>query len=143
MLSKPSLSGLLSPIIVPIVFFLGTYFLFPDFAYNFYGTSFKHRNVPPRVESRREAPTNENTSVSNVPNDNQQTAISGNEESSYNIEKDVERLKNITEAVVNTASVGVETGIKTIKNVFEYPENGTSSKDVINRYKQKASQEIR
>ena len=135
---KPSLLGILSPIVVPVLFFLGTYFLFPDFSYNFYGTSFKHRKEDVKAKIVNEENNInitdtlvvENVSVDSVP------TISEKSES-YDYQRDVDKLKDIAK----TVGERVGTGVKTIKNVFEYPDGNGTSKDVLNKYKNSTSQE--
>lgn len=135
---KPSLLGILSPIVVPVLFFLGTYFLFPDFSYNFYGTSFKHRKEDVKAKivneeniiNKTDTLVIENISVDSVP------TISDSIES-YDYQRDVDKLKDIAK----TVGERVGTGVKTIKNVFEYPDGNGTSKDVLNKYKNSTSQE--
>lgn len=135
---KPSLLGILSPIVVPVLFFLGTYFLFPDFSYNFYGTSFKHRKEDVKAKivneeniiNKADTLVIENISVDSVP------TISDSIES-YDYQRDVDKLKDIAK----TVGERVGTGVKTIKNVFEYPDGNGTSKDVLNKYKNSTSQE--
>ena len=135
---KPSLLGILSPIVVPVLFFLGTYFLFPDFSYNFYGTSFKHRKEDVKAKivneeniiNKTDTLVVENVSVDSVP------TISEKSES-YDYQRDVDKLKDIAK----TVGERVGTGVKTIKNVFEYPDGNGTSKDVLNKYKNSTSQE--
>ena len=141
---KPSLSGIMSPIIVPVLFFFCAYFLFPDFSYNFFGTSYKHRNINVKAEIEKEEKNTENQGISisdEVTTVNISTPVSQNAE--YDYHKDAKKLKDITTTVVNTVGEGVSNGIKTIKNVFEYPDGNGTSKDVLNKYKQPANQETK
>ena len=135
---KPSLLGILSPIVVPVLFFLGTYFLFPDFSYNFYGTSFKHRKEDVKAKIVNEENIINKTDtlvVENVGADSVPTISESIE--SYDYQKDVDKLKDIAK----TVGEGIGTGVKTIKNVFEYPDGNGTSKDVLNKYKNSTSQE--
>lgn len=135
---KPSLLGILSPIVVPVLFFLGTYFLFPDFSYNFYGTSFKHRKEDVKAKIVNEENIINKTDtlvVENVGADSVPTISEKSE--SYDYQRDVDKLKDIAK----TVGERVGTGVKTIKNVFEYPDGNGTSKDVLNKYKNSTSQE--
>lgn len=139
---KPSLLGILSPIVVPVLFFLGTYFLFPDFSYNFYGTSFKHRkeDVKAKIVNEENIINKTDTLVlENVGADSVPTISESGE--SYDYQKDVDKLKDITTSIAKTLGEGVGTGVKTIKNVFEYPDGNGTSKDVLNKYKNSTLQE--
>ena len=135
---KPSLLGILSPIVVPVLFFLGTYFLFPDFSYNFYGTSFKHRKEDVKAKIVNEENIINKTDtlvVENVGADSVPTISEKSE--SYDYQRDVDKLKDIAK----TVGERLGTGVKTIKNVFEYPDGNGTSKDVLNKYKNSTSQE--
>ena len=139
---KPSLLGILSPIVVPVLFFLGTYFLFPDFSYNFYGTSFKHRkdDVKAKIVNEENVINKTDTLVvENVGADSVPTISESIE--SYDYQKDVDKLKDMTTSIVKTVGEEVGTGVKKIKNVFEYPDGNGTSKDVLNKYKNSTSQE--
>ena len=130
--------GILSPIVVPVLFFLGTYFLFPHFSYNFYGTSFKHRqdDVKAKIVNEENIINKTDTLVvENVGADSVPTISESIE--SYDYQKDVDKLKDIAK----TVGEGIGTGVKTIKNVFEYPDGNGTSKDVLNKYKNSTSQE--
>ena len=139
---KPSLLGILSPIVVPVLFFLGTYFLFPDFSYNFYGTSFKHRKEDVKAKIVNEENVINKTDtlvVENVGADSVPTISESIE--SYDYQKDVDKLKDMTTSIVKTVGEEIGTGVKKIKNVFEYPDGNGTSKYVLNKYKNSTSQE--
>ena len=47
----------------------------------------------------------------------------------------------MTTSIVKTVGEEIGTGVKKIKNVFEYPDGNGTSKDVLNKYKNSTSQE--
>ena len=125
-----------------MLFFLGTYFLFPDFSYNFYGISFKYRKEDVKAKIVNEENVINKTDtlvVENVGADSVPTISESIE--SYDYQKDVDKLKDMTTSIVKTVGEEIGTGVKKIKNVFEYPDGNGTSKDVLNKYKNSTSQE--